>query len=175
MRNQCRSWMRRMVLWVVAGLLVLCFVCCGKPAARYFSYLDAPFCATLSGKIDGLAFAATLTSEGRAAVGTMPAATMTFTSPASLAGVEVRYYPETGWKVHLGDLEGGTDGEGLGLIASLLLSERAVNASRREAGSIILTLDGGVELWLDEKTSLPQRATFVGNGRAVEVAVVVWE
>lgn len=163
-----------LVLTLLGGLLG-----CRKPAARYFSYLDAPFCAELAGKIDGLAFAATLESEGRATTGTMPAgmpaATLTFTSPATLAGVEVQYYPETGWKARLGDLEGGTDGEGLGLIASLLLSERAVNASRREAGSIILTLDGGAELCLDEKTNRPTRVTCAEGGRSVEVAVVDWQ
>jgi hypothetical protein len=148
---------------------------CRKPAARYFSYLDAPFCAELAGKIDGLAFAATLTSEGRATVGTMPAATLTFTSPASLAGVEVQYYPETGWKARLGDLEGAADGTGMGEVAALLLTERSVSATRREAGCVILSLDGGVTLYLDEKTNRPIRVTCAANGRLVEVAVAGWE
>ena len=30
--------------------LLLCLEGCGKPAARYFSYLDAPFCAELAGE-----------------------------------------------------------------------------------------------------------------------------
>lgn len=175
MRNNRLLRITRAGLLTLAVALLFGLVGCGKATPRYFSYLDTPFCATLSGKMDGLAFAATLTSEGRDTVGVMPAATMTFTSPASLVGVEVQYYPETGWKVRLGDLEGQTDGDGLGLIASLLLSERAVSTSRCEAGSVILALDGGAELWLDEKTGLPQRATFIGDGRAIEVAVVGWE
>lgn len=164
-----------------AGLLLLTvallfsFHSCQKPAARYFAYLDAPFCATLSGKLDGLCIAATLESEGRNTVGVMPACTLTFTVPASLAGVKVQFYPETGWKAFLGDLEGPTDGEGLGQIACLLITERAVTAHRREAGSVILSLDGGTELTLDEKTGRPVRATYAKDGRAIEVAVVGWE
>jgi hypothetical protein len=170
-----KNHLTRMALVVLTAVLLFCTAACGKTAPRYFSYLDSPFCATLSGKLDGLAFAATLTSEGRASVGVLPASVLTFTSPPSLAGVKVQCDPEAGWKVTFGDLEGQTDGEGMGLIASLLLSERAVSTSRREAGCVILTLDGGVELWLDEKTGLPQRATFIGDGRSVEVAVMGWE
>ena len=163
-----------LVLTLLGGLLG-----CGKPAARYFSYLDAPFCAELAGKVDGLSFAATLASEGRATTGAMPAgmpaATLTFTSPATLAGMEVRFCPETGWKVTLGDLEGAADGTGMGEVAALLLTERSVSATRREAGCVILSLDGGVTLYLDEKTNRPVRVTCAANGRLVEVAVVGWE
>ncbi len=162
-----------LMLLVVALLLSL--FGCGKPAARYFSYLDAPFCATLTGKIDGLAFAATLDSEGREEVGTPPTATLTFSAPLSLAGIKVCFYPETGWKTSLGDLQGASGGEGMGQVAALLLTERSVSGTRREAGCVILTLDGGAELWLDEKTGLPHRVTYIGDGRSVEVAVVGWE
>jgi hypothetical protein len=170
-----KNYLTRMALLALTAALLVCLTACGKPAPRYFSYLDSPFGATLSGKLDGLAFSATLESEGRTSVGVMPACTLTFTSPASLAGIEVQFYPETGWKVALGDLEGQTDGEGLGMIASLLLTERAVSESRREAGCVILTLDGGVELTSDEKTGLPTRVTYIKDGRSVEVAVVGWK
>lgn len=160
---------------VLVLALLGCLLGCGKPAARYFSYLDAPFCATLAGKIDGLAFAATLESEGREAVGTLPAATLTFTAPASLAGIQVQVYPETGWKIQLGDLQGTTDGTEMGEVAALLLVERSVSGTRREAGCVILSLDGGVTLYLDEKTNRPTRVTCAANGRLVEVAVVGWE
>lgn len=159
-----------------ACVLTLTAIGCGRAApARYFSYLDAPFCATLTGKINGLTFAATLKSEGREAAGDMPAFALSFTAPESLAGMEVRYHPDTGLRTFLFELEGETDGEGLGMISDLLLLERAVNRSRREAGSVVLSLDDGGELWLDGKTGLPQRATFAKEGRIVEVFVVDWQ
>ena len=166
---------RRALSLLLSLVLLGCLWGCGKPAARYFSYLDAPFRATLAGKIDGLAFAATLTSEGRDTVGVMPAATMTFTSPASLAGIEVQFYPETGWKVALGDLSLAADDAGMGEVAALLLAERAIRTTRREAGCVILSLDGGVTLYLDEKTNRPVRVTRAEDGRVLEVTVVGWE
>ncbi|MBQ7397986.1 MAG: hypothetical protein IJW09_04065, partial [Clostridia bacterium] len=56
----------RLAATLCAILSLLCLPGCqSRSPTRYFSYLDSPAHATLTGKINGIPFAATLYGEGR--------------------------------------------------------------------------------------------------------------
>ena len=169
----------RLAATLCAILSLLCLLGCrSRSPTRYFSYLDSPVHATLTGKINGISFAATLYSEGKEAGGArgMPDTHLTFTAPDSLAGVSVRYRAETGdWSISLDDLSGEGDAAGLGAIASMLLCEQAITANTRRQSTVALTLVDGTVLTLDEATGKPIGATLSTNGRVIEITVVRWE
>ena len=164
---------------VLLLLTVLCLLGCRKNSpARYFCYLDAPARATLTGKMGGLPFAATLYSEGRvgSAAQYMPDVALTFTSPPSLAGMTLTYRAEVDeWSLSLGELSGITDTDGLGKIAAVLLCEQGIRSSVQGQGTVTLTLLDGTVLTLDEKTGKPLGATYARDGRVIEITVVGWE
>ena len=169
----------RLAASILLLLIMLCLFGCQKSSpARYFSYLDAPAQATLTGKMVGVPFAATLYSKGRAsgAAQSMPDLSLTFTSPASLAGMTLTYRAETeDWSLSLGELAGITDTDGLGKIAAVLLCEQGIRSSVRGQGTVTLTLLDGTVLMLDEATGKPLRATYARDGRVIEITVVAWE
>jgi hypothetical protein len=158
---------------------MLCLLGCQKGSpARYFSYLDVPARATLTGKVSGVSFAEILYSEGReeGSMEYMSNACLTFTAPDALAGVSVRYRADTGeWSISLDDLAGEGDAAGLSTIASMLLCEQAITSSTRGQNTIALTLLDGTVLTLDEATGKPIGATRSTGGRVIEITVVKWE
>ncbi|MBE6660650.1 MAG: hypothetical protein E7605_04525 [Ruminococcaceae bacterium] len=174
---------KRTIVRLAAALLIILSLLClpgcqSRSPTRYFSYLDSPMHATLTGKINGIPFAATLYSEGREAGGArgMPDAALTFTAPDTLAGVSVRFRAETGeWSLSLDDLAGEIDAAGLGAIASMLLCEQAITSSTRRQSTVTLTLADGTVLTLDEATGKPLGATRSTDGRVIEITVVRWE
>ena len=169
----------RLAATLCAILSLLCLPGCrNRSPTRYFSYLDSPAHATLTGKINGIPFAATLYGEGREEGNArgMPDAALTFTAPDALAGVSVRFRAETGnWLLSLDDLAGESDAAGLGAIASMLLCEQAITSSTRRQSTVALTLADGTVLTLDEATSKPLGATRSTDGRVIEITVVRWE
>lgn len=174
---------KRAILRLAAELLIILSLLClpgcqSRSPTRYFSYLDSPMHATLTGKINGIPFAATLYSEGReeGSARGMPDAHLTFTAPDALAGVSVRYRAETGnWSISLDDLAGESDAAGLGAIASMLLCKQAITSSTCGQNTIALTLLDGTVLTLDEATGKPLGATRSTGGRVIEITVVRWE
>ncbi len=169
----------RLAAILLTLLSILCLLGCRQASPpRYFSYLDTPAQATLTGKINGVAFAATLYSQGRggSTAQSIPSLSLTFTAPESLAGMTMQYRAETKeWSLSLDDLSGKTDAAGLGMVAAILLCEQPIQATKQVQNSIVLTLLDGTELMLDKATGIPLRATVAKEGRAIEIVVVTWE
>jgi hypothetical protein len=179
-----RTYLCCMTVIILTVLMVVCLLGChADTTARYFSYLDLPAQVSLTGRVDGLDFSATLYSHGRGTKAApnegkreLPSLSMTFTAPSSLTGLTLTYTAETGaWQLSFDGLNGETDEKGLGAIVSVLMKERAIQTTTRKSGTILLTLTDGTHLTLDEQTGLPQRAVLAVDGRAIEVTVVHWE
>lgn len=174
-----RGWIRRCVL-----VLLLIFLCSCKRSGgniRYFSYLDSPAQCALSGQLNGTSFTATLKSEGRASRSGEIADctadfTLTYLSPAALAGVQVIY--ESGadtYRVTLGDLHAqGEEYAALGAVGKILLTESAVSTTARhdDAGVRFETMDGAVRV-IDAQ-GVPTSVRWCDGGRCVEVDVSEW-
>lgn len=184
MKIKMRTDLRRAAVMILTVLSVICLLGCrADTPARYFGYLDLPAQVSLTGRVDGLDFSATLYSHGRETkttsaegIRTLPSLSMTFTAPSSLAGLTLSYTAETdAWLLSFDGLSGKTDEKGLGAIVSVLMKERAIQATTRASGTILLTLTDGTHLTLDEQTGLPQRAVLAVDGRAIEVTVVHWQ
>lgn len=168
--------------WIKACAVLLCVLllgaCKGGDKVRYFSYLDEGASMSLSGKLDGTPFTATLRSEGRRAekgdlTQTGASFTLTYLSPPALAGVRVQYDADTNQtKLSFGELHAqGEVYAALGTPAALLLGESPVTSARREKnGSIYFETMDGAHRTLD-KSGRPTQLTWSGEGRTIEVRV----
>ena len=171
--------------WIKACAALLCVLllgaCKGGDKVRYFSYLDEGASMSLSGKLDGTPFTATLHSEGRAtAQGDLTQSntdfTLTYLSPPALAGVRVQYDAHTNQtSLSLGELHAqGEVYAALGTPAALLLGESPVTSARQEQdGSIRFETMDGAHRTLD-KSGRPTQLVWSGEGRTIEVRVEEW-
>lgn len=176
---------RRTALLSIAVLMSLFCAACSHRAPHYFSYLDTPAEAQLSGTLGEVDFTARLTSGGRAAVaGALPLGcdfSLTYHSPTALAGVRVDYAAATGEiTVSLGSLKAqGTSGrEAYAALAApgvLLLTESAVQSTtaQSDGSHLIVTADGARRLLSADGT--PISLTQTADGRRVAVEVVSME
>ncbi len=176
--------MRRWIKLCALALLLIWLCSCtqGGGSIRYFSYLDAPAHCAVSGSINGTPFTATLQSEGRtAAKGELAECTagftLTYLSPAALAGVRVTYDGEGGsYRVTLGELYAeGEEYAVLGAVGKILLTESAVSTTTQAEGDRVLfeTMDGATRM-LDVR-GRPVRVRWCDGGRRVEVEISEWE
>ena len=181
---------------------ILCLLClvllgcggCGRSARspRYFAYLDRSARASISGNINGLSFTALLQSEGRSTqtgdvASGAPSFTLTYLSPAALAGVKVRYDAVGDqYVLSLEDLDAQGDRyAGLGEVGLMLLHESAVQSTREDRLStpdsngeqrrvvVLNTLDGAIRTH-DAQTGLPLHVTWSAGGRSIELDVQEW-
>ena len=166
--------MKRILLWLLAILTLIGGTSCQRQqeSRRYFSYLDTPAKATLTGHINSLDFSAVLETQGRNENGSTDAK-LTFTSPESLSGVCLVCRNGV-WSASLGSLTGETGAGGLGRIPALLIEERAVRATRAMGETLVLTLSDGASLVLDEKTGIPLQAEWNDGARAIEIIIAEW-
>lgn len=175
-----RHRIRRYALALV--LIALCSCTRGAGSMRYFSYLDAPAQCALSGQLNGTAFTATLQSEGRAVRSGEIADcaadfTLTYLSPAALAGVQVTYENESDtYRVTLGELHAqGEEYAALGAVGKMLLTESAVSttARRDDAGVRFETMDGATRV-IDAQ-GVPTSVRWCDGGRCIEVEISDWQ
>ena len=167
--------MRRVFLFLLVFLLSIGMSSCGRQerGRPYFSYLDAPARASLTGRINNLSFSARLTIAGRGEGGVVDA-TLIFDAPESLRGVTIA--AQNGeWSASLGALTDGNSAEGLGRVAALLCVERAVRSSASSGDTVTLTLSDGATLVLDRQSGRPLSASLSDAGRAIEVTVAEWK
>jgi hypothetical protein len=167
--------MRRLFLFLLILLLSVGVSSCGRQEGNrtYFSYLDAPAKAALTGRINSLSFAARLTLTGRGEGGVVDA-TLVFDAPESLRGVAITARGGE-WSTSLGVLTGENSAEGLGRIASLFCVERAVRSSASSGDTITLTLSDGATLVLDRQSGQPLSASLSDGGRAIEITIAEWQ
>ncbi len=167
---------------VLLGLLLL-LTACGRTnrPPHYFSYMDVPAEASLSGTLGDVTFCALLKSAGRAnGVGAGSSLscdfTLTYLSPEALAGVRVDYTAATGKiAVALGDL--CATGETYAALATpglLLLTESSVLTSTQGAdgSSVFTTADGARRV--SSADGAPVSFSRTTNGYCVDVQVE-WE
>ena len=166
--------MRRVFLLLLALLLSVGASSCGQGEGNrpYFSYLDAPAQASLTGRINNLSFCARLTLAGQGEGGVVDA-TLIFDAPESLKGITITARGGE-WAASLGALTGESGADGLGRIAALFCVERAVRSSTASGDTVTLTLSDGATLVLDRQSGRPLFASHSDGGRVIEVTVVEW-
>ncbi len=186
--------MKRTCLILLLCLALLGSVGCGKmsKSPRCFAYLDTPAHASLSGSINGLSFTAFLQSEGRAGqMGDVASGaqdfTLTYLSPASLAGIKIQYDAQAEqYYISLDDLHAqGEIYAKLGEAGLLLLNESAVQSTHGDvwsgssAGSeqrkviVLNTLDGATRIH-DAQTGFPLHVVQNADGQSIEINVSEW-
>ena len=166
---------------LVLTMLLLCSCAKGGTRGSYFSYLDAPAQCSLTGTVNGEPFTAVLQSEGcQNAAGQIAVRaadfTLTYLSPAALAGVQVDYESATDtFRISLGELcAEGEEYAALGAVGEVLLRESAVETTRGLDGGRVCfeTMDGASRTI--NAQGVPVRVSWTGGGRKIEVEVSGW-
>lgn len=170
------------LLGVLLAALLSLFACSAGGATdwRTFGYLDAPFSAELTGKINGTDYTFRLVASaptGTPADGTVPDFTVTFSSPAALDGVSVSYQSaDESYLARLGEIEESGDFSRLCAPAIALLRQDAVQSTHaREDGTVEVTTQDGRVLTLSRESGIPTALRFAGDGRVFDFRVSWWE
>ena len=156
MREMGRLCACAAVLLVTVMAVSGCRASRGTP--RYYEYLNQEGNLALSGEVNGVGVEATLRFAARDGGGAvqLPDYALTYTSPAALAGVSVRYEAATGERtVSLGEMQRQTEECGLDDIAEAIVCERAVRTATHQGEALVLTLDDGTVLTLNAQTGQP--------------------
>ncbi len=170
-------------LTLVLGILVWFAVGCSSGKSfphRHFAYLDEPAHATLTGHIDGMAFAAELWWGGEmnvAEAADAPIARLIFTEPSTLCGVEIQRAANSEVTAALGELHSPCTTEGMGMLIELICTEQSVLSCRTDTqnDTLCVELEDGACLLLDTKEARPLQFKKTANGRAIEIVVTDWQ
>ncbi len=155
-----------MAIIVLSALILGIYSCAPADEGGFLRALDSPAEMKISGERNGVAFSAELTVGEKSPDGTRDGR-MTFTAPASLAGISVSTAGDV-WNSSLGGVEiAGVSAELLGAPLAVFVrmgdavsAEKITDDTGRTLTLIVMRTDGGsLEYYIDSKSGLPVSVT----------------